>query len=153
MLGALFRSKTKDVTRQNLMVFLKPYIIRSPEELVKYSRVRYNRTRQAELKSLKGSSKFLVPGAKPAVLDEYDSVTGEGTFGTVRTRKEEEKYNKKYQPKYDKELSDAVKTEAVEAEVIQPEERGFQETPTTIISTPGIESGTYIPAKPSSINQ
>ena len=158
VLGALFRSKTKDVTRQNLMVFLKPYIIRSPEELVKYSRIRYNRTRQAELKSLKGSSKFLVPGAKPAVLDEYDSVTGEGTFGTVRTRKEEEKYNKKYQPKYDKELSDAVKTEAVEAEVIQqeivqPEERGFQETPTTIISTPGIESGTYIPTQPSSINQ
>ena len=140
------------------MVFLKPYIIRSPEELVKYSRVRYNRTRQAELKSLKGSSKFLVPGAKPAVLDEYDSVTGEGTFGTVRTRKEEEKYNKKYQPKYDAELSDAVKTEAVEAEVIQPEivqpeERGFQETPTTIISTPGVESGTYIPTQPSSINQ
>ena len=157
VLGALFRSKTKDVFRQNLMVFLKPYIIRSPEELVEYSRIRYNRTRQTELSSLKGSSKFLVPGAKPAVLDEYDSVTGEGTFGTVRTRKEDEKYNKKYKPKYDKELSDAVKTEAVETNsqprIVQPEERGFQETPTTIISTPGIESGTYIPAKPSSINQ
>ena len=92
ILGSLFRSKDKDVNRQNLMVFLKPYIIRSPEELAQYSKIRYNQTRRAELNSLKGSSKFLVPGAKPAVLDKYENVIGDGTFGTVQSRKLDEKY-------------------------------------------------------------
>lgn len=115
-LGALFRTRSKDVTRQNLMVFIKPYIIRSPDELAQYSRLRYNRTRQSELNSLKGSSKLLVPGARPAVLDEYENVTGDGTFGTVRTRKLDEKFEKDELKRREKEAKKEAKKAAKEAE-------------------------------------
>ena len=138
ILGTLFTTKTKEVTRQNLMVFLKPYIIRSPAELVKYSRIRYNRARQAELQSLKGSSKFLVPGAKPAVLDEYDNVTGDGTFGTVRTRKLEKEYQKKQEKKAAK--------EALKSSKSVPEETGFK-------TNGSIETGVYSPTQAESLKQ
>jgi len=133
-LGSLFRTKTKDVNRQNLMVFLKPYIIRSPEELVKYSKIRYNQTRQAEKQSLKGSSKLLVPGANPAVLDEYDNVTGDGTFGTIRTRKLDKKYEQK-----------RLKEEAVK----EPVTRGVLEEVNEV--EPSLELGSYIPTRPESL--
>jgi len=118
VLGALFRSKVKDVDRQNLMVFLKPYIVRTPEELEYYSRIRYNQTRQAEQESLKGSAKYLVPGAKPAVLDEYDNVTGDGTLGTARTRKLEAKYQKKELKKAERARKKAEKAANKTAETI-----------------------------------
>ena len=157
LIGGLFRSQTKDVDRQNLMVFLKPYIIRTPGELERYSRVRYNQTRQAEQQSLKGSSKYLVPGAKPAVLDDYDSVTGDGTFGTTRTRKLDQKYQEKELKEAEKEARKAAKesSDVVEEEIV--------ETPPEVIETPvessvpqsdsNIQTGTYIPTQPSSLKQ
>lgn len=149
LLGALFRSKGKTVTRQNLMVFLKPYIIRSPDQLVQYSKLRYNQTRQAEIRSLKGSSKYLVPGAKPAVLDEYDNVTGDQTFGTVRTRKLDEKYEKKQRKRAEKEGRKVIEDSDASSNVVP------QEAPQTTGSTTGdnIESGTYVPTRSGSLKQ
>ena len=152
--GALFRRTEKDVERQNLMVFLKPYIIRSPSELVKYSRIRYNQTREAEQQSLKGSSKFLIPGEHPAVLDEYDSVTGEGTFGTVRSRKLNEKYKErelkeaeKEARKAEKESNNVIEEEVIEEVIEAPVESSVPQPDSNI------QTGTYIPTQPSSLKQ
>ena len=145
LLGALFRSKTKEVDRQNLMVFLKPYIIRTPEELAYYSRIRYDQTRQAEKNSLKGSSKFLIPGAKPALLDEYDNVTGDGTFGTERTRKLDEKFKQDELKRIEKEARKAEKKARKAAKSV-PEKTDFK-------TNGSIETGVYSPAQPESLKQ
>ena len=46
VLGALFRNKSKQSIKRNLMVFLKPRIIRTPDELEKYSKKKYEAIRR-----------------------------------------------------------------------------------------------------------
>ena len=87
ILGALFRSNSKKAVKRNLMVFLKPRIIRSPEELAKYSKIRYDEVRRDGQIFKKGSNKFLMGDGDPAVLDKYDKVVNEGLLGTERRRK------------------------------------------------------------------
>ncbi len=87
ILGALFRSKSKTAIKRNLMVFLKPRIIRSAADLEKFSREKYNEVRRDSKISERSSSKFLIPSARPPILDEYDNVTNDGQLRTERRTK------------------------------------------------------------------
>lgn len=84
LIGNLFRSKEKQVEKRNLMVFLKPRIIRSPEELAKYSKTKYNAVRRDGQISRLNTSDFLIPEVDPPVLIEYDETLGEGLVGSER---------------------------------------------------------------------
>ena len=84
LIGNLFRSKGKKVEKRNLMVFLKPRIIRSPEELAKYSKTKYNAVRRDGQISRLNTSDFLIPEVDPPVLIEYDKTLGEGLIGSER---------------------------------------------------------------------
>ena len=87
ILGALFRSKSKTAIKRNLMVFLKPRIIRTADDLEKFSREKYNEVRRDSKISERSSSKFLIPSARPPILDEYDNVTDDGQLRTERRSK------------------------------------------------------------------
>lgn len=96
VLGALFRNKRKRATKRNLMVFLKPRIVRTPEQLAAYSKSKYNDLRRDAKKASKNSSKFLIEDAQPAILQEYEKAEGEGKLTTEREIRlsEEEKESK-----------------------------------------------------------
>ena len=51
LIGALFRNKTKSKVKTNLMVFLRPTIIRSPEDLRLITEDRYEFIRNEEVES------------------------------------------------------------------------------------------------------
>ena len=78
IIGALFRSKSKKSVKRNLMVFLKPHIIRSADDLESYSRVKYDEVRRDSKFAQNASSKYLIKNAQPAILDEYDNVVNDG---------------------------------------------------------------------------
>jgi len=84
IIGNLFRTKSKDVEKRNLMVFLKPRIIRSPEELAKYSKTKYSAVRRDSQIARFNSSDFLIPEAEPPVLIEYEKALGDGLVGSER---------------------------------------------------------------------
>ncbi len=84
IIGNLFRSKSKDVEKRNLMVFLKPRIIRSPEELASYSKTKYDAVRRDSQISRRNTSDFLIPEAEPPVLIEYEKTLGDGLVGSER---------------------------------------------------------------------
>jgi len=84
LIGNLFRNKSKDVVKRNLMVFLKPRIIRSPEQLAKYSKIKYDAVRRDSQISALSTSDFLIPEAEPPVLVEYEKAIGEGLVGSER---------------------------------------------------------------------
>jgi len=85
-LGALFRSKSKDAVKRNLMVFMKPRIIRSADELAKYSKVKYDEVRRDSKIARLNSSQYLIEDSDPPVLDKYERVIDDGIFGSERRR-------------------------------------------------------------------
>lgn len=87
LLGALFRSKGKTAEKRNLMVFLKPRIIRTPEQLAEYSRTKYDDLRRDSEISRMNSSKFMIEDADPPVLVEYDKSTGDGLLRSERQQR------------------------------------------------------------------
>lgn len=89
-IGALFRSKSKTVVKRNLMVFLKPRIIRSADELAKFSKSKYDEVRRDSKLFGRQSSKLLIPNSKPPVLDEYEEVVGEGDLITEGRRNQKD---------------------------------------------------------------
>ncbi|NND82714.1 MAG: hypothetical protein HKN50_09835 [Gammaproteobacteria bacterium] len=86
ILGALFRNNQKTAIKRNLMVFLKPRIIRSADELAKYSKTKYDEVRRDGQISRLNSSQLLINDAEPPVLDEYESVVEDGLLGSERRR-------------------------------------------------------------------
>lgn len=78
ILGALFRSKSKSVGKTNLMVFLKPRIIRSAADLAQFSKTKYDEVRSDELQSRLVSNNFLIEDSEPPVLNVYDEVLDDG---------------------------------------------------------------------------
>lgn len=82
LLGVLFRSKEKRVEKRNLMVFLKPRIIRSADELASYSKVRYDEVRRDGQISRLETSDLLIPEVDPPVLVKYEEVVGDGLITT-----------------------------------------------------------------------
>jgi len=81
-LGVLFRNKTKMVEKRNLMIFLKPRIIRSAEQLADYSKIRYDEIRRDEQIIRNQSSDLLIPESEAPVLNEYENSTGDGLLGS-----------------------------------------------------------------------
>ncbi len=86
VLGALFRSKSKTAVKRNLMVFLKPRIVRNADQLAAYSKVKYDEVRRDSEISRERSSTFLIPEAEPPVLDDYSNVIEEGQVRSERRR-------------------------------------------------------------------
>ena len=64
-LGALFRSKTSDVRKTNLMVFLRPKIVRTPEDLATLTESRYRYIQGEELKSLPDTDRMIRNKRRP----------------------------------------------------------------------------------------
>ena len=83
LLGNLFRNKTKSALKRNLMVFLKPRIIRTPEELALYSKEKYDDIRRDEIiYSNKNDDVLLMPESEPPVLLDYEEAIEDGTVST-----------------------------------------------------------------------
>jgi len=81
LIGALFRNTRKTSDKRNLMVFLKPRIIRTPEELASFSKEKYTeikRDTETYRKESKGDplSDLILNAAEPPVLIDYDKTTG-----------------------------------------------------------------------------
>jgi general secretion pathway protein D len=66
-LGALFRSESRTKTRTNLMVFLRPVVMRGPEDASKLSLDRYDLIR-AQQKDAQPAASFLLPINQAPVL-------------------------------------------------------------------------------------
>lgn len=91
LLGVLFRSTSKTVVKRNLMVFLKPRIVRTAEDLTKFSKVKYDEVRRDGGISRQGSSNFLIEDSDPPVLDEYENVINDGQVTNERRKRLDEK--------------------------------------------------------------
>ncbi|MBQ0721883.1 MAG: hypothetical protein KBT89_16990, partial [Gammaproteobacteria bacterium] len=88
ILGVLFRSKEKKVEKRNLMVFLKPRIIRSPKELASFSKVKYDEVRRDGQVARLNSSDLLIPEAEPPVLVKYETTLNDGQITTESRRQD-----------------------------------------------------------------
>ncbi|MEM7195365.1 MAG: type II secretion system secretin GspD [Pseudomonadota bacterium] len=69
LIGNLFRKKRKTAVKTNLMVFLRPKIIRTPEDLALLTRDRYEFIRQEEIESLP-ETRRLLPDSPPQLLPQ-----------------------------------------------------------------------------------
>jgi len=70
VVGRLFRSDGSQIARRNLMVFIRPTIIRDQEMLTSVSRAKYGSIRDRQLTD-KDSAVELFPEEAPAVLPEW----------------------------------------------------------------------------------
>ncbi len=68
-LGALFRSKSSNVDKVNLMVFIHPTILRDRETADSYTAAKYNYLRATESQAFKEGI-FMMPEVPPPVLPE-----------------------------------------------------------------------------------
>ncbi len=66
LLGNLFRYRSSSKTRQNLMIFLRPTILRNPKDTTLVTASRYNEIRQLQINH--AAPIPLLPHAKPPVL-------------------------------------------------------------------------------------
>ncbi|MGB5474515.1 MAG: type II secretion system secretin GspD [Gammaproteobacteria bacterium] len=78
LLGLLFKSKTADVTRQNLMVFIHPVILRDSSVAAQYTNSKYNYIRTLQ-QGLDADGVNLMPGKKQPVLPEIGEFTSAPT--------------------------------------------------------------------------
>ena len=69
------------------MVFLKPRIVRSADDLAKYSKVKYEEVRRDSQISRLESSEYLIKDAEPPVLDKYENVLDDGILGSERRKR------------------------------------------------------------------
>ena len=80
-LGALFRSKTSDVRKTNLMVFIHPVILRNAETMNNYTNAKYNDIRVIQMEQNNDGVNML-PGKQQPVLpniNDYMIMPGPGT--------------------------------------------------------------------------
>lgn len=70
VVGRLFRSDGSRIVRRNLMVFIRPTIIRDQQMLTSVSKTKYGFIRDRQLRD-KDSAVELFPEEKPAVLPEW----------------------------------------------------------------------------------
>ena len=87
LVGGLFRNKSKAAIKQNLMVFLKPHIIRSPEDLAKYSKAKYDDVRRDGQIAARQNPSFIVPDSAAPVLVDYETGLNDGFVGSERRAK------------------------------------------------------------------
>lgn len=75
LLGLLFRKKSKSAVKRNLMVFLRPKIIRTPEDLALLTKERYEFIRNEEAEGQQETRRLLPddpPQLKPVEWDRTD---------------------------------------------------------------------------------
>jgi len=80
-LGALFRSKTSDVNKTNLMVFIHPVILRDTETMDSYTNAKYNDIRVLQMEQ-NNDGVNMMPGKQHPVLPnitDYTVMPGPGT--------------------------------------------------------------------------
>lgn len=68
-LGALFRWTRDTQTKSNLMVFLRPTIVRSKEDLADVSQQRYNALRELSKPGAQGNNSLLLPAESRQLFD------------------------------------------------------------------------------------
>jgi general secretion pathway protein D len=68
-LGALFRWTRDTQTKSNLMVFLRPTIVRSKEDLADVSQQRYNALRELSQPGARGNNSLLLPAQARELFD------------------------------------------------------------------------------------
>ncbi|GAB6142009.1 GspD family T2SS secretin variant XcpQ [Methylosoma difficile] len=68
-IGHLFQDRTSNVTKQNLMVFLRPHILRDPVQSSQLTNNKYNDIRSREQKAGKNGV-YLMPNEHPPLLPE-----------------------------------------------------------------------------------
>lgn len=68
LIGALFRKKRKSAIKTNLMIFLQPKIIRTPEDLSKITQDRYEFIRAEEIES-QPETRRLLPDPPPSLKE------------------------------------------------------------------------------------
>ncbi|MDN5864637.1 MAG: type II secretion system secretin GspD [Gammaproteobacteria bacterium] len=76
LLGALFRYQESRKVRKNLMIFLRPVILRNAADINSVTRPRYNQIR--ELQIGRGSEVPLLPGVQPPVLPVLAPISASG---------------------------------------------------------------------------
>ncbi|HEU0197397.1 MAG TPA: type II secretion system secretin GspD [Nevskiaceae bacterium] len=82
ILGSLFRYQQNSVTRQNLMVFIHPVILRTPGDIDYYSRMKYEEARNAQIDSATSGSG--IPGTTRPVLYQWDQYLAAHNRPTTR---------------------------------------------------------------------
>lgn len=75
LLGGLFKSRTLRKAKQNLMVFIRPSVLRKREDGDYYTRMKYNAVRQAQINAATGAGPLL--GTTRPILGEIESWTEE----------------------------------------------------------------------------
>ena len=70
IIGSLFKSRSTDRTKRNLMIFVHPAILRERIEGDYYTQRKYEDTRQAEIRAANGPVPLI--GGRPPVLYHYD---------------------------------------------------------------------------------
>jgi len=81
-LGAFFRSKTSDVRKTNLMVFIHPVILRNAETMNSYTNAKYNDLRVLQMEQ-NNEGVNMLPGKQQPVLpniQDYMIMPGPGTM-------------------------------------------------------------------------
>lgn len=76
VLGNLFRSRSVTKNKQNLMIFIRPLILRNREQSNFYTRKKYDQIRGVQLEAREQGSNFLGRVDRPVLveLDRYDNV-------------------------------------------------------------------------------
>lgn len=89
ILGALFRSKEKRVIKTNLMMFLRPKIIRSPEDVKTVTQNNYDYI-QEQNKIRHGFGVDLIPGEQVPGLNNFEDIDSDelGQLQPIRTQLE-----------------------------------------------------------------
>jgi general secretion pathway protein D len=83
LLGNLFRYRSSSKTRQNLMIFLRPTILRNPEDTTLATASRYNEIRQLQINH--AAPIPLLPHAKPPVLPALHTSNSSATAPETAT--------------------------------------------------------------------
>lgn len=73
ILGKLFQQKDREVQKKNLLVFLKPTILRTPEDYTTITNTKYNKIRSTQINWPEDLSK--VPARAPSVLPPWNHNT------------------------------------------------------------------------------
>jgi general secretion pathway protein D len=73
VVGLLFRQKNREVEKKNLLVFLKPTILRNPEDYTTITNTKYNKIRSTQINWPEDLSK--TPARAPAVLPPWSHNT------------------------------------------------------------------------------
>ena len=74
ILGALFRYKTRSISKTNLMIFLRPTLVRNKEDSGTYSGERYDYIRGEQLK-IKPTADSVLPDVESPILPPRPNAT------------------------------------------------------------------------------